>query len=168
MKNARRPKAQDLNSNFGEAAKNKSKSNSKLHIYNFLILVRTTTKPKRKTKSSLRREKNLHTPRQMSVRKAEEPTLVPEKILVIFKKDLILVEMTITFTREEAVLQKMIIDTGISIIVEFHQEGMEVATKILMLAMKVTDQNLETSQKRREEGPTMRDMGHLQEAVAVE
>ena len=63
----------------------------------------------------------------------------------------------------------MIIDTEILIIVEFHQEGMEVATKILMLDMKVTDQNLlVTSQKRKEEGLTMRDMAHLQEAAAAE
>ena len=95
-KNARKPKAQDLNSKFGAVAENKSKSNSKLHIYNFLILVRTKfTKPKRKTKSSLRREKSLQTLLLlMSVRKKK--TLVPEKILVIFKRDLALAEMTIT------------------------------------------------------------------------
>ena len=162
---ARKPKARDLNSKFG-AAKNKSKSNSKLYIYNFLILVTTKfTKPKRKTKNSLRREKNPHMLLLMSVKKVKEPTLVPEKILVKFKKDRIRVEMSITLMREEVVLKKKIIDKEILIIVEFLPEGMEVDTKILMLAMKVIDQNLVNSQKRKEEGPTMRDMDHLQEEV---
>ena len=104
----------------------------------------------------------------MSVKKVKEPTLVPEKILVKFKKDQIRVKMTITLMREEVDLKKMIIDREILIIVEFHPEGMEVATKILMLAMKVTDQNLVNSQKRKEEGLTMRDMVHLQEAAVAE
>ena len=129
--------------------------------------MRTILKPKRKPKNSLRREKNLHKLLLMSVKKVEEPTLVPEKILVKFKKDRIRVEISITLMREEVVLQKMIIDREILIIVEFHPEGMEVVTKILMLAMKVTDQNLVNSQKRKEEGLTMRDMDHLPEVEAV-
>ena len=100
-----------------------------------------------------------------SIKKVEEPTLVPEKILVKLKKDRVLVEMSITLMREEVVLKKKIIDKEILIIVEFLPEGMEVDTKILMLAMKVIDQNLVNSQKRKEEGPTMRDMDHLQEEV---
>ena len=129
--------------------------------------MRTILKPKRKPKNSLRREQNLHKLLLMSVKKVEEPTLVPEKILVKFKKDRIRVEISITLMREEVVLQKMIIDREILIIVEFHPEGMEVVTKILMLAMKVTDQNLVNSQKRKEEGLTMRDMDHLPEVEAV-
>ena len=87
----------------------------------------------------------------MSVKKVEEPTLVPEKILVKFKKDRIREDLSITLMREEAVLHKMIIDREILIIVEFLPEGMEVATKIPMLAMKATDQNLVNSQMKRNE-----------------
>ena len=59
-KNARKPKAQDLNSKFG-AAENKSKSNSKLHIYNFFNFSEDGFKAKKKTEKFVeKREKSPH------------------------------------------------------------------------------------------------------------
>ena len=123
-------------------------------------------KPKRKTINSLRKEKNLlRVLLLMSLRKEEEPILVPEKILVKLKKDRILVEMTTSEKREE-VHQEKIIVIEIMNIDEYPQEG-TATTKILMLVKivrKPTDLNV-ISLKRKGEELTLRDMDHLQEAA---
>tara|TARA_B110000285_G_C15091408_1_gene599301 strand:- start:686 stop:934 length:249 start_codon:yes stop_codon:yes gene_type:complete len=67
-------------------------------------------KPKRKTTNSLRKERNLlRVLLLMSLRKEEEPTLVPEKILVKFKKDRVMIKMTISEKREEVHQDKIIV-----------------------------------------------------------
>ena len=101
----------------------------------------------------------------MSLRKEEEPTLVPEKILVKFKKDRVMIKMTISEKREE-VHQEKIIVTEIMNIDDFLQKG-KATTKILMLvknARRPTDLNV-ISLKRKGEELISRDMDHLQEAA---